>query len=150
VLSNTATASHKEISGVSDRSEISPMRSTVHAVLSSSSSALASSRGQPKESVRGAAQGAENGRAGGAGLERLPSGGSLRITKSEAPHVTQLQGIVVETDARDVKQPVAPKSKSSSFTEPGCGRATLASLQRTLLRSFRMLLVLLLPFTTKT
>jgi hypothetical protein len=54
-LSNTVTASHKEISGVSDRSEISPMRSTVHAVLSSSASALASSRGQPKESVRGAA-----------------------------------------------------------------------------------------------
>lgn len=117
-LSNTATASHKEISGVSDRSEISPMRSTVHDVLSSSASALASSRGQPKESVRGAAQGAENGRAREAGLERLPSGGSSRITKSEALHVTQLQGIVVETDARDVKQPVAPKSKSTPSLSP--------------------------------
>jgi hypothetical protein len=117
-LSNTAMASQKEISGVSDRSEISPMRSTVHAVLSSSASALASSRGQPKESVRGAAQGAENGLARGAGLERLPSGGSLRITKSEALHVTQLQGIVVETDARDVKQPVAPKSKSTPSLSP--------------------------------
>jgi hypothetical protein len=117
-LSNTATASQKEISGVSDRSEISTMRSTVHTVLSSSASALASSRGQPKESVRGAAQGTENGRARGAGLERLPSGGSLRITKSEALHVTQLQDIVVETDARDVKQPVAPKSKSTPSLSP--------------------------------
>jgi hypothetical protein len=117
-LSNTATSLHKEMSDVSDRSGISPMRSTVHAVLSSSASAPATSRDQPKESVRGASQGTENGRARGAGVEWQPSGGSSRLTKSEALLDTPLQSIVLETDARDAKQPLAPKSKSTPSLSP--------------------------------
>jgi hypothetical protein len=103
------TASHKQVIGVSDRPEISPMRSAVH--MSSSVNALAKSRGLPKESASGSAKGAEIARDGG--LERVPSCKSSRIANFGALHDTSLREIVVEIDARDVKQPSAPKSKST-------------------------------------
>ena len=108
-ISHTATSSHKQMSGVSDRPDNSPVRSTVH--MSSSVNALAKSRGQPKESARGSAKGAEI--ADDGGLERLPSRGSSRIAKFGALHDTSLREVVVEIDARDVKQPSAPKSKNT-------------------------------------
>jgi hypothetical protein len=108
-ISHTATSSHKQMSGVSDRPDNSPVRSTVH--MSSSTNALAKSRGQPKESARGSAKGAEIAHDGG--LERLPSRGSSRIAKFGALHDTSLREVVVEIDARDVKQPSAPKSKNT-------------------------------------
>jgi hypothetical protein len=108
-ISHTATSSHKQMSGVSDRPDNSPVRSTVH--MSSSTNALAKSRGQPKESARGSAKGAEI--ADDGGLERLPSRGSSRIAKFGALHDTSLREVVVEIDARDVKQPSAPKSKNT-------------------------------------
>jgi hypothetical protein len=107
-VSYIAMLSQKQISGVSDRTKISPMRSAVQ--TSSSVNALAKSRGLPKESASGSAEGkiARDG-----GLEKLSSRGSSGISKFGALHDTLLREIVVEIDARDVKQHSAPNSKSA-------------------------------------